>query len=107
MSKNITGKVFHSFDELAEAYGFKPYTKRTNDENKLNAQREKLLGKCPVCHEPMKYISGTNILVCSNEKCNGFKHTKTGADGSEITYYEPVTRILSETGGEIARTLFD
>lgn len=66
-------------------------SKKTNDE-KRNAQRAKF-ATCRHCGGQMKYISGTNILICENEVEK--KKTKTNEDGTTVEY------TVKETCGNI------
>lgn len=104
--KNCT-EHYTSFDELRKAFGIKPVVKRTKDEEKLKAQREKFLGICKVCKQPLSLVEGCNVLACKNEDCKGLPMKGTNEDGSEKIWYIPVSRILDDKGAEIARNLFD
>lgn len=97
MNESLTYRPF------AIAFGQKEYKV---DEKKIKEQREKLCGICKVCGEPLQYVGG-NVLACKNEKCRGYKHTRTNEAGEEITYYTPVFRLLDEKGSAIAQRLFN
>ena len=104
----MNNKRYHSFAEYAQGeYNAKPNTNRTNDKQKLAAQCAKFLGTCPYCKQPNKFIVGTNIITCGNEKCEGKKIVITREDGTEYVKYIPYIKILSEKGMEIGNTLFD
>ena len=103
--KNCT-EHYTSFDELRQAFGLKPVVKRTNDIEKLTAQREKFLGTCPYCKEKLSYVGG-NVIVCKNEKCNGKKVEKENEDGTKSIMYYPYIKLLNNQGAEIASNLFD
>lgn len=76
-------------------------------EKKLDAEKQKkFCGICRICGEPLTFITG-NVIVCTNEKCKGYKHTKDNTEGEEIVYYTPVFRLLDEEGEHIASKLFD
>lgn len=108
MSKELNGKIYYSFDELGqEVFGLKPYKRVTNDKQKLAAQKEKFLGVCPFCKEPLNYVYETNIVACRNEKCRGKKITYKNKDGEEVITYKPYYRMLSGNGSEIGTILFD
>lgn len=108
MSKRNNGNTYHSFDEYAqEVFGMKPYKKVTKDKQKLESQREKFLGTCPFCKKPLKYVAGTNVLVCQNEECKGKKVNSHSDSDEEFTKYKPYYRILSEKGSMIAENIFD
>ena len=101
-------KIYHSFAEYAEGeHNSKPFTGRTNDKQKLESQREKFLGICPFCKKPNKFIVGTNIVACANEKCSGKKVTVKNDDGTEFVKYIPYIRMLSDKAMEIGNVLFD
>ena len=100
-------RTYRSFTDYAKGeFNSKPLTGRTNDKQKLESQREKFVGVCPFCKQPNKFIYGTNIVACVNEKCNGKKITVANDDGTESVRYIPYTRILSDKSMEIGNTLF-
>ena len=104
----MNNRIYHSFAEYAQGeYNAKPNTNRTNDKQKLESQRTKFLGTCPYCKQPNKFIVGTNVIACSNDKCVGKTVIITRDDGTEYVKSIPYTRILSEKGMEIGNTLFD
>ena len=104
-AKGVTER-YTSLDELRIAFGLKATKKRTDDEEKLKAQREKFVGTCKVCKQPLHLIEGTNTLACKNEDCKGIKMTGKNKDGTEKVWYIPVIRILDDEGREIAERLF-
>ena len=87
-----------------EYYGLEPVSFRTKDQNKLQKQREKFGRICPMCKQPMTYISGTNVLVCKNEKCRGRERTVKTDEGEKKTY-SPIFHTLDENGFRIAQNL--
>lgn len=104
MSKQFSGKTYYSFDEIGEElFGLKPHRRVTKDKEKLKSQQEKFLGTCPFCKEPLRYVYGTNILACGNEKCKG-KKISNNEDGD---VYKPYYKILSDKGLAIGTTIFD
>ena len=105
MSKGVT-EHYTSLEELRKGFGLKPVRKKTNDETKLKAQQEKLVGVCKVCKKPLSWIEGTNVCACQNPECKGVKMTSTNEDGTERFWFVPVTRVLNEKGAEIATNLF-
>lgn len=107
MSNKSRGKIYHSFDEIGqELFNLKPYKRVTNDKQKLASQQEKFLGTCPYCKQPLKYIYGTNVLACANEKCRGKKISITEEDG-ENYIYRPYYKMMSEKGLAIGTTIFE
>lgn len=107
MSKKKSGVTtanYTSLQELREAYNLKPFVKRTKDENKLNAQREKFAGrhKCKACGKPMTLVAG-NVMSCTNAECKGIE--MQNADGSK--YYIASYDLLDEKGADIAMNIFD
>lgn len=104
-AKGVTER-YTSLDELRIAFGLKATKKRTNDAEKLKAQREKFVGVCKVCKQPLHWIEGTNTLACKNENCKGIKMTGKNIDGTEKVWYIPVIRILDDEGMNIAMRLF-
>lgn len=108
MKNETNGKRYYSFDEIGqEVFGLKPYRRVTKDKKKLAAQREKFLGTCPHCGQPLEYIYGTNILTCRNEKCKGKKIVIPKEDGENKTIYKPFYKMLSDKGLEIGTTIFN
>ena len=105
-AKGVT-EHYTSLEELRKAWNCKPVKRRTNDAEKLQAQREKFVGVCKVCKQPLTLINGTNVLACQNPDCTGVKMTSKNEDGSEKIWYIPVSRILDEKGMKIAENLFD
>lgn len=103
--KSLNGKTYYSFQELAAATG-KPVKRRTDDMDKLQAQREHFAGKCKVCGQTLTYHYGTNILTCNNVECKGIRKTGVNDDGTEKVWYLPVIRFLDATGMDIALNLF-
>lgn len=107
--RNAKGVTEHytSLEEMRKSFGLKPVKKRTDDQEKLKAQREKFVGTCRICKQPLIWIKGTNTLACKNENCKGVKMTtKNEDDGTERSWFIPVTRTLDTEGMEIAERLF-
>jgi hypothetical protein len=65
-------------------------------------KKEKFLGICRICKEPLSYIGDTNVVVCTNEKCRGYKN-ENKEDESE---WSPIFRLLDDKGLNKALTLF-
>lgn len=108
MKNKNNGKRYYSFDEIGqELFNLKPYKRVTKDKQKLAAQQEKFLGTCPYCKQPLKYIYGTNILICANEECKGKKVSISKEDGEEKVVYKPFFKMLSDKGAEIGTTIFE
>ena len=107
-AKGVT-EHYTSLAELRNSFGLKPIEKRrTKDEEKLKAQRERFLGKCPVCKQTLSYIYGTDYKVCKNEKCKGIEYHGKNEDGTEYIYCIPyISKPLDDHGKEIAMNLFD
>ena len=59
--------------------------------------------KCPFCGQDRRWIPGTNVMVCVNESCKGFKAKDKKKEGEEIVY--PSFKILSTRGEAIADSL--
>lgn len=97
---------FTSLEELREAFDLSKIRKKTKDEDKLKAQKEKLVGTCKVCKQLLTWIDGTNVCTCKNPDCKGVKMTSINEDGSEKVWYVPVIRMLNEKGMNIAEILF-
>lgn len=105
-AKGVT-EHYTSLEELRTAWNCKPVKRRTDDAEKLKAQRERFVGVCKACKQPLHLVENTNVLVCSNPDCLGIKMTSKNEDGSEKTWYIPVSRVLDEKGTKIAENLFD
>ena len=97
---------YTSLEALREGFGLKPVVKRTKDADKLKAQREKFLGTCRVCKQPLVY-NGGNVLTCNNESCKGLKFTKKDEEGNDYDVYMPYYRLLDDKGASIAENIFD
>ena len=103
--KNCT-EHYTSLGDLGKAFGCKPITKRTKDQNKLEIQKNKFLGVCPYCKEQPSYIGG-NVIACKNEKCTGKKVEKENEDGTKLVMYYPYIKLLDKRGEDIAQNIFD
>lgn len=101
------GKVYYSFTDVAKDIGIKPFSRKTTDQTKLESQQKRFLGTCPYCHQLMKYIPNTNVVVCSNENCKGKKKEFTNRDGETVVKYEPYSKVLYGKSAVIADTLFN
>lgn len=76
-------------------------------ENEIAKKREKFLGVCKVCGNPMKFIEGTNVVVCSNGICPGWKSKRSsGDDESEFESSRVVSRLLNPKQAGYAAYLF-
>ena len=106
MGRNTT-EHYTSFQDAAQAFGCKPVTRKTKDENKLKAQQEKFCAKhkCKACGQPMSWIGGS-MMACTNEKCKGIKVERDGADGQKIISYVVSYDLLYDLGAEIATNIF-
>ena len=109
MKENTSAKRYYSFDEIGqELFGLKPQRRVTKDKQKLAAQREKFLGTCPYCKQPLHYVYGTNVVACNNEKCRGKKITSKDEEGNEKIEYRPYARILQgENSSTIGSIIFE
>ena len=108
MKINQRGEAcYSSFEELAEAFNLKPVQRVTKDKEKLNAQRERFLGKhkCKACGEYLTYVAGTSVMSCTNPKCKGIKNETTDQDGNVSVYYTPSYDLLDEVGTSIASNI--
>lgn len=98
---------YNSFQEAAAAFGCRPVKKkRSSNKDKLEKDREKFLGTCRVCKNPMQY-NGGNICTCSNPQCKGIVFKQRDEEENEKEWSVPVYRILDSYGTEIATNLFD
>lgn len=106
MDRNTTAH-YSSFEELAQAYGRKPFKKQTKDQEKLKEQRERFRDKhrCKACGEPMEWIM-ESIMVCTNEKCKGIKVEKTDSEGNKSINYITSYELLDEKYTERAKNIF-
>ena len=94
MRQEKSGIRYFSFQELPDV---KKQEKHVYSEKK----KEKFLGLCKVCKSQLEYIPGTNIVICTNEKCKGQKK-KQEDEGGRFIY-----RLLDDAGLDKALTLFD
>ena len=99
----FTGEKLSTYPVMAKLLG-KEVSARTDNEEKLNKQIENFENRyvCPFCGEKRKWIPGTNLMVCKNEACKGFK--RKGRNTAEETY-TPSFKCLSNRGEAIANTL--
>lgn len=96
-------KTFDSLDDLRKAYGLRPINMQTKNKKRLESQREFFESRhlCPLCKQPMKYVEGTNIMVCLNEECEGYNRNV----GNEVVNYSAF-HMLDDKGAEIATNIF-
>lgn len=87
--------VYESFGELPNV------TKRRKKQS-TDKQREKFLGVCKTCKQPMVYIKGTNIIVCNNQNCQGYKNKNNKDDK-----YRPMYRIINNKNQRYLKYLFE
>lgn len=99
---------YSSFEEVAQAFGCKPVTKRTKDTDKLAKQQEAFLSKhkCKGCGQPMTFINETNVLTCCNPNCRGIKVKRNDSEGNTIISYVTPYHTLDDNGAEIANNIF-
>lgn len=103
-----TTEHYSSFEDCAKSWGCRSVVKRTRDMKKLASQQEKFNNshKCKVCGNTMRWVNGTSTMVCSNDKCNGFKHIRTDADGNKIVTYTPSYTLLNDRSFDICNNIF-
>ena len=107
-AKGVT-EHYTSLEALRAAWNCKPISKRTSDAEKLNKQRETFCSKhiCKACGKPMTFVCGTNIMCCTNEKCNGIKHQTINEETGETKiWYTTSFKSLDEKGADIANNIF-
>ena len=99
---------YTSFAELKEVYGSKSSKKQLEKEQAWKEkERETFSGECPVCKQKLTYIYGTNICVCKNENCKGYKNSRIDEDGNEIIWYTPVITYLNNYKTKKGLYIFD
>lgn len=106
--KNLKGN-YTSFADIRSEFGLKEIRTQTKDKKKLDEQRNKFRGKhiCPACKQPMSYIDGTNLMVCSNSECNGIKHEEVNEEtGEKKVWYDVSYHNLDNVGAVIASNIF-
>lgn len=101
MREEKNGTRYFSFKELP--FPVKEQKKHNNDELRERFEKRHL---CIVCHQPMIWVSGTNILACKNPECKGRKVEKTLSDGTIKVEYKPYFHTLDIKGTEIAEKLY-
>ena len=72
-------------------------------EEDVKARKEKFVGKCPCCKEPLEYHGG-NVLTCSNVKCKGVPH-KSKVGDEEVTVYSPYFKLVSSSYGSYGKLI--
>ena len=97
MRKEKSGDRYFSLQEIPGAVKI---VKPTYNQKK----KDKFAGICRICKTPMSYINGTNVIVCTNEKCSGLKKN---TDESEEKIFKPIFRLLDDKGIDIAAKLFE
>ncbi len=107
LGKNTTAH-YSSLEELRKAWGKSPIVKRTGDQEKLRQQQERFASKhkCSACGSNMTYVSSSNVMTCTNEKCKGIKLEREDSDGNKIVTYLPSYDLLDNLGAEIANNIF-
>lgn len=93
-----SGPRYFSFQELP---GAKP--KKNKKKNVTEEQQTDFAKKCRVCGTVLSYIEGTNVMVCGNPDCKGFK---TKNEEKEEVETIPVFRTLDKRGVRTANVLF-
>ena len=101
MREEKNGTRYFSFAELP--FPIKKTKKHNNDELRERFEKRH---SCIVCHQPMTWIEGTNILACKNPDCRGRKIEKTLPDGTVKVEYKPYFHTLDIKGTEIAEKLY-
>ena len=102
-------KTFASFEDLRAEWGLPPMRRQTKDKKKLEGQRQRFLSyhKCPICESEMKYINDTNVFLCANKDCEGFKSVFTDEETAETTVTKSIAfDILDDKGAKIANNIF-
>lgn len=99
MRQEKNGVRYFSFQELPDAV-------KQEKPTVGKKRQEKFVGVCKICKAPLTYIDGTNVIVCTNEKCRGISKKKQnneeGEDKKRFIY-----RLLDEKGLDIALSLFE
>lgn len=105
--KDLNGKQYSSFEEIAKDFGCKQVRKKTRNPQKLEAQRERFYKRhlCSACGQPMKWINGTNIMCCANPNCDGIPVEIEGDESAKI--YLMSFDMLDDTGAEIANNILE
>lgn len=101
MWKDRNGNThYSSFGEITER-------KRHKNESSLKGKQEKFAGVCSVCKQPMKWINGTNVVVCQNPDCTGIVNKNEKKEKGEDIPYEPVARLLTPGATSYAEYLYE
>ena len=106
MSKDTTER-YSSLEDLRNAWGMTPVTKKTKDLTKLEKQKEAFVNKhkCKACGQPMTYIHG-NIMACTNSDCKGIEIKREDKEGNILISYINSFDLLEDKGAEIANNIF-
>lgn len=102
MREEKSGVRYFSFLELP--FPVKKNKKQNNDELRERFEKRHT---CVVCHQPLSWVKGTNIMSCRNPDCKGKKIEKTLSDGTVKIDYKPYFHILDIKGTEIAEKLYN
>ena len=92
------------FKEIRELYGLGELPKHTSNKKKLEAIQKRFYARhvCPICHQEMRHIEGTNVMVCANPECKGIE-IKVSKDRK--TKSSPA-HLLDDKGAKIANNIF-
>lgn len=102
-------KTLTSFEDLRAEWNLPPLRRQTKDKKRLEGQRQRFLShhKCPICESEMKYIDNTNVFLCTNKNCEGFKSVFTDEETEETTVSKSIAfDILDDKGARIASNIF-
>lgn len=96
---------YTSFAEAAIAMGYEPIKSNKGVPNK---RRDEFLKKhtCPVCKEPMTWVSETLVMSCKNPKCKGMVIKTKNEDGTITKSKRPSYHMLSKRDFKTAEILF-
>ncbi len=90
--------------DIRKLYGLKELPKHTSNKKKLEMIQQRFYNRhvCPLCHNTMKHIEGTNVMVCGNPDCKGadIKVSKDKRVKSSPSH------LLDSKGAAIANSIF-
>lgn len=81
--ETVTGySIASAFDAAREELNLKPLRE---DTKKPLAEHT-----CPICGSVKTHIEGTNIMVCTNPDCSGYKPRKANEDSESLPSFSKI-----------------
>lgn len=82
--------------------------KRLSKKVYMEKKKEKFLKRhtCKICGQPLSFVQGTNVMICTNPECKGIEQKKY-EQGKEITVHESFYSLLDDRGIQIANMVYN